>query len=251
MCSECGAEWEWADVLDPANLGPRWSFEHGRRPSLARWVRASMTAFRPAHLWRTLPRDGAPRWGRLAAFGAVWLILMHAAALAIAGAWADPYSGPPWWAWPYGGTFRIPTPDPNHFYVAEFATLAAMVWGLVYLPCCLLVGLALLPAFRAQLPALGRAGLLLTPVAAVGLLVAVGHFVGGTWLEARRASAGGSTAMRVLFLSTLLVFPGWSWWWWRSFFAHGARTRWPSLGATLLLVPSVVGTFLILDWIES
>lgn len=73
-CSECGLEFVWGDVLNPAISVPRWSFEHAYRRRWWKLVRTAYITLLPHRLWRSL-RMFHPIRGRrlvlLALFGAV------------------------------------------------------------------------------------------------------------------------------------------------------------------------------------
>ena len=247
-CAECGGALEWSEVLDPANAGS--SFEYGRRPSWSRWVRTSLGVFRPSQFWQA-NADNPRRWDRLALFVAPWLAFTHAAALLIAAIGGSHLNAAPWWLCPYAARFRVPTPDPNAFYVADFATIAAMTLGLsLLLPLWLLV-LGIAPWFRLDPAGIVRALLLSTPVIVAGVLLGVAHFYGVTWLEAHRANPSAPSPLRFVYLSTFLAYPAWLWWWWRCCLAHGLGARRASLAAFALLLLAIACTFPILSMIES
>src|SRR6185436_19805230 len=77
MCSECGLVFAWREVLSPSFLGPRWSFEHGLRPSSLRWLSTLWRALVPGAMWRWLGMGHVVKRGRLLRFILPIPIAMH------------------------------------------------------------------------------------------------------------------------------------------------------------------------------
>lgn len=108
VCSECGIDFRWRDVLDPRSLGPPWSFEHAKRGWPLAFVRTLLRTLSPGRLWRELKIIHDVRTTRL-----LWLaivpIVLHHEALA-AGVLISQRSTVRWLsdsipeivAWPYG-----------------------------------------------------------------------------------------------------------------------------------------------------
>ena len=54
VCSECGLEFWWADVLNPALTTPAWSFEHTQARFVRRLLMTALVALAPWRLWRRI-----------------------------------------------------------------------------------------------------------------------------------------------------------------------------------------------------
>jgi hypothetical protein len=77
MCSECGLNLRWAEVLNPLLTVPPWSFEHAL---VRRWSRLLSTAARslwPLRFWSHLRLEHPIRWRRLGTFAASVLLMAH------------------------------------------------------------------------------------------------------------------------------------------------------------------------------
>lgn len=79
VCSECGLELWWADVLNPSLAVPAWSFEHARGRLLRRLVATSWRAGAPWLLWKRLRMEDPISLRRLLYLALVWLALAHLA----------------------------------------------------------------------------------------------------------------------------------------------------------------------------
>lgn len=77
MCSECGLEFSWGDVLNPGLHTPRWSFEHVIRRRPLALVRTLLVALRPAKLWRELTMAHPIRPARLAGLLVLGVPVLH------------------------------------------------------------------------------------------------------------------------------------------------------------------------------
>lgn len=79
ICSECGLEIVWRELLNPRRAVPRWCVEYGRRRSIP--ISAIKTVlvmfFRPRKFWRDLKMVHKPRWGRFSALVLLMLFLMY------------------------------------------------------------------------------------------------------------------------------------------------------------------------------
>jgi hypothetical protein len=84
VCAECGRVIEYGPLLGAKAYPPRWSFEHGQRPGIARFMATSVLCFRPRRLWGELmPEHGVRPW-RLVIFAAMWLWLGYVADVLVA-----------------------------------------------------------------------------------------------------------------------------------------------------------------------
>lgn len=77
VCSECGLEYAWRDVLSPMASVPRWSFEHGRRISLSRAILTCGRALWPVGFWARLRLEHPVVVRRLVLLAAVFLLAAH------------------------------------------------------------------------------------------------------------------------------------------------------------------------------
>jgi hypothetical protein len=77
VCSECGLEVAWRDVLGEQRL-PGWSFEHAPWPAIGALAKTLWLAWRPRRFWRILRMDHPIRAGRLLVLGALLLVGSHA-----------------------------------------------------------------------------------------------------------------------------------------------------------------------------
>jgi hypothetical protein len=123
VCTECGLELAWSDVLDPVRSVPPWFFEHARGAVLVPIIRTILAACHPSRFWTSVRLYYAVRFLRLAVIATLLLLPVYAilvAQLAVClsawGAWSPParipIALPPWvtaaaaFAWP----FSIPWP---------------------------------------------------------------------------------------------------------------------------------------------
>lgn len=130
-CSECGLDFDWADLLSTKRLGPRWCVEYGRLWSVP--VRALATAAGtcwPPAFWRSLRMHHRPRWRRLVGY-----ILLLAATLYVPLA-----AGQGWRAWRAWPTLQInprmgrtPAPAPRGERLLFVAEAVARPWAESYL----------------------------------------------------------------------------------------------------------------------
>jgi len=68
-CSECGLQFEWAELLSSKLRKPEWCVEYGRWGAVPwRALLTLVAAMWPPYFWRALKMTHRPRWGRLAAF---------------------------------------------------------------------------------------------------------------------------------------------------------------------------------------
>ncbi|MEO1130973.1 MAG: hypothetical protein AAFX05_14870, partial [Planctomycetota bacterium] len=81
MCSECGLQFAWCEVLDPLRDVPAWLFEYARDvPHMSRaFVSNAVRTLLPLKLWRDVKMAIPVRPRRLAAFMLIGVLL--------------------WWAW--------------------------------------------------------------------------------------------------------------------------------------------------------
>jgi len=81
VCSECGLEIEWKELLNPSRAVPRWCVEYGR------WWWLPITAtktllvlfLRPRKFWRDLKMYHEPRWRRFSACLLMTLAVLYPA----------------------------------------------------------------------------------------------------------------------------------------------------------------------------
>jgi len=78
-CAECGLEFEWGELLNPARCPPRWCVEYAQ--SLARvvitFIQTLAMSFAPARFWHDLRMTHAPRWRRIIAVPITLAILLY------------------------------------------------------------------------------------------------------------------------------------------------------------------------------
>lgn len=80
ICSECGLNYAWADVLNPMLTVPSWSYEHTlRRPACRKALPTIWRVLRPWSFWSRMKLSHPIRAVRLFLLASVILVLMHVA----------------------------------------------------------------------------------------------------------------------------------------------------------------------------
>ncbi len=82
-CSECGLNFEWANVLNPRMTTPEWSFEHAQKRLVRSYLRTLFETFRPWRLFARLRMEHPIHFGRIFALLAVCLLALHIGVAAI------------------------------------------------------------------------------------------------------------------------------------------------------------------------
>jgi hypothetical protein len=257
-CSECGEGFGWAIVLRPELGPPVWSFEHGRRISLRRWLLTSLAALRPRLLWRGLAGTTSSL-GRLCLLAAAWLLILHAGAAIPMELWGAHfrYTPPrltdylPYWVWPWKGVIHVPTATPNTYRGADLlSTLLLTVGTSALAPALLLLVGRVRPRRRLPPREIARAALLSVPVTVMLAPLAVAGHVVGLWLEERAGILDvGSYA---LLLASILAPPVILCGWWRQALAHYFRVPnagWKGVGLALAVIVSFIALLLLADLI--
>ncbi len=72
-CPECGAKFEWDELLDPAKRKHPYLFEHHPERNIRSFLLTFLHGYFPRRFWRRLSPVQAPRVGRLIAY---WLIVV-------------------------------------------------------------------------------------------------------------------------------------------------------------------------------
>lgn len=80
ICSECGLELEWRDVLNPNRAVPQWFFEHTTTRRVRRLFQTLMRVLRPARFWTVIRLHYHVRFSRLMVAVAVCVLGLQLAA---------------------------------------------------------------------------------------------------------------------------------------------------------------------------
>ena len=86
ICSECGLDFAWRDLLNPALAFPPWSFEHWRRLSPFKWCATNRRTWNPFRFFRIMRIEFPVAAGRLVLSIIAVLFLTHLT-IAAATAW--------------------------------------------------------------------------------------------------------------------------------------------------------------------
>ncbi len=104
VCSECGLDFSWRDVLNPAWTVPEWSFEHCRGWwQVGKHTRTCLHAMLFWHFWRAIRMEHPLRSSRLWRHVGAMLVMSHLlfAVFASWQAWGTTMRwAPAWWAGP-------------------------------------------------------------------------------------------------------------------------------------------------------
>lgn len=78
-CTECGLDFEWAEVLSEKVRRPRWCVEYAERWWHVPWLSVKTLAmtFWPWRFWKSLKMSHEPRWGRFAAYVCLLLVVLY------------------------------------------------------------------------------------------------------------------------------------------------------------------------------
>jgi hypothetical protein len=109
VCTECGLDIAWRELLNPTHIKPRWCVEYAKSAwgIPGRAIRTLMATCWPWFFWRSLRMVHDIRWRRLAAYVLLWMLALYLlfcvchAALAFA-YWSN-------WMW------RMPSRSPDAF----------------------------------------------------------------------------------------------------------------------------------------
>ena len=77
VCSECGLEVRWEEILSPKFAPPAWSFEHTPRPSASRFFRTHARATVVPSFWRGLRLEHGVVAQRLIMAMIAWIVMCH------------------------------------------------------------------------------------------------------------------------------------------------------------------------------
>ncbi|MCH7547773.1 MAG: hypothetical protein IID30_15350 [Planctomycetes bacterium] len=77
-CSECGLEYEWGDLLNPARNMPKWCVEYSAGPlaTMRAFFSTALMMLRPWRFWSELGMHHQPRWRRHAVLAGLLLITL-------------------------------------------------------------------------------------------------------------------------------------------------------------------------------
>jgi hypothetical protein len=78
-CSECGLDFDWAELLSDRVRTPNWCVEFARHWWLIPWRTAAtvVVTLWPWRFWRLLQMHHEPRWGRIIAYFAMLLLTLY------------------------------------------------------------------------------------------------------------------------------------------------------------------------------
>ncbi len=137
VCSECGLEFPWCEVLNPLLNRLPWLFEHARGPGVRAWVATGARALYPVRFWTRLRLTHTVRVRRLLVFAASLVLIAH---LSISGltAWrayaAAVASRPPVWTRFVPGTGMVRTRPPAPTQSDVVSTFGGQIGLLVAWP---------------------------------------------------------------------------------------------------------------------
>lgn len=81
-CPECGLDYRWAELLNPALTVPAWSFEHAHARHIRAWFSTARRTLRPASFWRALRMEHPLAAPRIIDFDLRWCFLIFLAVVA-------------------------------------------------------------------------------------------------------------------------------------------------------------------------
>jgi len=82
-CPECGLEYRWAELLNPALTVPAWSFEHAHARLFRSWFGAAFRSARPRLFWTELRLENRIVPRRLAIFVLGLGLILHSLAVCV------------------------------------------------------------------------------------------------------------------------------------------------------------------------
>ncbi|GMV26354.1 MAG: hypothetical protein AMXMBFR58_23850 [Phycisphaerae bacterium] len=75
-CTECGLEFRWGEVIDPARRVPGWSFEHAARGRLRAFIATLARLFVPRVFWGSMRMEFPFAPGRIVLLLLVWCVVL-------------------------------------------------------------------------------------------------------------------------------------------------------------------------------
>ncbi len=90
-CPECGLEYRWAELLNPALTVPAWSFEHAHARHIRAWFATARRTLRPASFWRALRMEHPLAVPRIIVFDLHWWFLIFLVVVACHAAFIPSY----------------------------------------------------------------------------------------------------------------------------------------------------------------
>jgi hypothetical protein len=236
VCSECGLDFEWGDMLDPRRIGPRWSYEHGGWSAGRRWVLTSARAVAPGALWRELEVAHEIRRGRLCVFMAWWLVVLATGYVAVLPV-VTVLAAPPWmrpsnWVeWVEVFTWVLK----EELISAEGLSAAGSVMLLGFVP----------PLLMALWMSVLDSPLRMARIRKVHLLRGVAYSTPGAVMV-----PAGAMVLIVLFprdaalwiLGLAVAYQAWVGWWWQRFLVSYLRLDGVGVIIGVMMLLTVLGT---------
>ncbi len=240
-CPECGGTSESSVLFDVERRGPAWSFEHGKRRMLRRWLQTGVRALAPGHLWaagkgwRGLRPEYPVAVGRLLILAVSWLAVLHLTCGALVGLselglrwYGSPTLSSAWWwdvgsgsfwagmgrraLWPYAGHIRVAVSANSMMSnpVSEFA----MVSLVPHLAMAVLVWAWLRRGREGMTGHAFRGAVMSLPMAVLWIVMGSGLFVGAVLADTR---LGEGALSGFLWLGSIAGVFATVVWWWRQF----------------------------------
>lgn len=173
VCSECGLEFPWSELLSEKQVPPAWSFEHGKWVSPVRWGASHGRALGPRSFWSKLRMTHEVRVPRLVLSMLMWIALCHvlvsgATVLRLyRGADAMIAKNPAWRLPPFNPAWRpsnLPgTVTPMQLMWKEVAAVAVWPYGMRQLQWPSYLGMRRAPVAGYGLAALAVAVVMIPP----------------------------------------------------------------------------------------
>jgi len=102
VCTECGLEIAWRELLNPAHIKPRWCVEYAKSQWGIPWraIRTLMATFWPWFFWRSLRMVHEIRWRRLRGYLLFWAFVLYVLFCVCHAAVAFGFWSLSWWRMP-------------------------------------------------------------------------------------------------------------------------------------------------------
>lgn len=266
VCSECGLEFVWRDVLSEDPQRPRWLFEHAQQVWLLRAAIHIFLCMRPGALWRRVELAHAVNTPRLIGlalllpvglyFGlgierAVGLIISSALSPIAPGSWFtyQPLDDPGLWKeclllvfWPFGRS------GPGMTF-APPAWVGGMLLAapLALMPLELLLLRESLRSAKVRFAHVLRASIYFAATTAVVWIVTDTAFCTVGWLDRLGfITAGRNASMEAAIFGAIAVVAVFTAWWWRCWVTLHLRMRHGWLTGVLLVTMTATGWLLVL-----